>query len=93
MKYDYTEKEKKKVIETFMLNNKITQVPAKERKKYILLSEFVKRFEFGKEYTEREINESLIEVYPVGEYVEQRRYLITFEFFERTEDGSKYWLS
>lgn len=31
--------------------------------------------------------------YPAGEHVEQRRYLVTFGFFERTSDGSQYWLS
>jgi len=42
---------------------------------------------------EKEINAELLNVYPTGEYVEQRRYLITFNFFKRTSDGSQYWLN
>lgn len=45
MKYEYTEKEKENVLANFMRNDKIINVPAKEKKKYILLDEFIKRFE------------------------------------------------
>ncbi|MER2174945.1 MAG: DUF2087 domain-containing protein [Carnobacterium sp.] len=93
MKYHYTEQEKVNVVTNFMKNNKVTKVPAKEKKKYILLAEFITRFEEGKIYTEQEINGELLKVYPAGEYVEQRRYLITFNFFKRTSDGSQYWLN
>ncbi|GGI66534.1 DUF2087 domain-containing protein [Enterococcus alcedinis] len=93
MKYEYTEKEKENVLANFMRNDKIINVPAKEKKKYILLDEFIKRFERDKKYTEIEINEALMSFYPAGEHVEQRRYLVTFGFFERTSDGSQYRLS
>ncbi|AEB30978.1 conserved hypothetical protein [Carnobacterium sp. 17-4] len=93
MRYHYTEQEKENVVTNFMENNKVTKVPAKEKKKYILLAEFITRFEQGKIYTEKEINAELLKVYPTGEYVEQRRYLITFSFFKRTSDGSQYWLN
>lgn len=93
MRYQYTEQEKENVVTNFMKNDKVTKVPAKEKKKYILLAEFITRFEQGKIYTEKEINAELLNVYPAGEYVEQRRYLITFNFFKRTSDGSQYWLS
>lgn len=93
MKYDYTEKEKENTIANFMLDGKVEQIPAKEKKKYILLAEFIKRFELNKIYTEKEINAELIKFYPTGEHVEQRRYLVTFGFFERTKDGSQYWIN
>lgn len=93
MRYHYTEQEKENVVTNFMKNDKVTKVPAKEKKKYILLAEFITRFEHGKIYTEKEINTELLNVYPAGEYVEQRRYLITFNFFKRTSDGSQYWLN
>ena len=93
MRYQYTEQEKENVIMNFMENNKVTKVPAKEKKKYILLAEFITRFEQGKIYTEKEINAELLKVYPTGEYVEQRRYLITFNFFKRSSDGNQYWLN
>lgn len=93
MRYHYTEQGKESVITNFMKNNKVTKVPAKEKKKYILLAEFITRFEQGKIYTEKEINAELLKVYPTGEYVEQRRYLITFNFFKRSSDGNQYWLN
>ncbi|GEL66880.1 DUF2087 domain-containing protein [Marinilactibacillus psychrotolerans] len=93
MKYQYTSQEKEKIISNFMEQGKVVKVPAKEKKKYILLDEFVNRFEEGKIYTDKEINFELLTMYPVEEYVEQRRYLITFGFFERTNDGSQYWLN
>ncbi len=93
MRYQYTQQEKENIVSNFMKNDKVTKVPAKEKKKYILLAEFITRFEEGKIYTEQEINAELLKVYPAGEYVEQRRYLITFDFFKRTNDGSQYWLS
>ncbi|MCM3512186.1 MAG: hypothetical protein PWR19_667 [Carnobacterium sp.] len=93
MRYHYTEQGKESVVTNFMKNNKVTKVPAKEKKKYILLAEFITRFEQGKIYTEKEINAELLKVYPTGEYVEQRRYLITFNFFKRSSDGNQYWLN
>ena len=93
MRYHYTEQEKENVVMNFMENNRVTKVPAKEKKKYILLAEFITRFEQGKIYTEKEINTELLNVYPTGEYVEQRRYLITFNFFKRSNDGNQYWLN
>lgn len=93
MRYHYTEQEKENVVMNFMENNRVTKVPAKEKKKYILLAEFITRFEQRKIYTEKEINTELLNVYPTGEYVEQRRYLITFNFFKRSSDGNQYWLN
>lgn len=93
MRYHYIEQGKESVVTNFMKNNKVTKVPAKEKKKYILLAEFITRFEQGKIYTEKEINAELLKVYPTGEYVEQRRYLITFNFFKRSSDGNQYWLN
>lgn len=93
MRYEYTQKEKENVITNFMQNGKVIKVPAKEKKKYILLAEFIRRFEQKQKYTEVQINEALMNVYPAGEHVEQRRYLVTFGFFERTSEGSQYWLN
>lgn len=93
MRYKYTQKEKENVITNFMKNGKVIKVPAKEKKKYILLAEFIRRFEQNRKYTEVQINEALMNVYPAGEHVEQKRYLVTFGFFERTSEGSQYWLN
>lgn len=93
MRYDYTEKEKEKVFLNFMKQGKVKQTPASEKKKYILLKEIVlERFEEGKIYSEKDINSELKSIFSDSEYVEQRRYLIIFELFDRTKDGAEYWM-
>ncbi|WP_175074756.1 DUF2087 domain-containing protein [Terribacillus sp. AE2B 122] len=93
MKYSFTEIERTQVISNFMKDGKVISVPAKEKKKYILSSEFTKRFDAGKMYSEQEINDELLTMFSKDDYVEQRRYLITFELFKRTSDGTQYWLN
>lgn len=93
MKYSFTEKERKQVISNFMQDGKVISVPAKEKKKYILSTEFTKKFDEGKVYSEQEINTELLTMFSKDDYVEQRRYLITFELFKRTSDGTQYWLN
>lgn len=93
MRYDYTKKEKEKVLLNFMKQGKVKQTPASEKKKYILLTEVVlEQFVEGEIYSEKDINLKLKEVFSEAEYVEQRRYLIIFELLDRTKDGSQYWM-
>ncbi|PAF36580.1 transcriptional regulator [Terribacillus saccharophilus] len=93
MRYSFTEKERDRVLSNFMKDGKVINVPAKEKKKYILSAEFTKRFDEGKTYSEHEINAELLTMFSKDDYVEQRRYLITFELFKRTSDGTQYWLN
>ncbi|AUJ67869.1 transcriptional regulator [Enterococcus faecium] len=90
MVYAYTEQEKMKVLDTFMNDGKVKQVPSSTKKKNILLKEVLKRFDHGVTYTETEVNSILLNVFSSGDYVEQRRYLITFGFFKRSSDGRAY---
>lgn len=92
MQYTYTEKEKKKVLTNFMKEGRVTQVPSSEKKKFILLKENLSRFEKDSVYTEQEMNAILLDFFSKNDYVEQRRYLITFGLFDRSSDGSQYWL-
>lgn len=54
------------------------------------MKEVLKRFDHGVTYTETEVNSILLNVFSSGDYVEQRRYLITFGFFKRSSDGRAY---
>lgn len=92
MQYTYTEKEKEKVLSNFMKGGRVTQVPSSEKKKFILLKENLSRFEKDSIYTEQELNAILLDFFSKDDYVEQRRYLITFGLFDRSSDGSQYWL-
>ena len=52
--------------------------------------EISKRFQIGKIYGEKEVNQILKMVYE--DYVTLRRYLIEYGFLDRKPDGSQYWL-
>ena len=93
MNYLYSEKERNQVIANFMKDGRVIHIPSKEKKKYILLHDFIKGLDEGRMYTEQEINAELLKRYSVSDYVEQRRYLITFGLMKRTADGTQYWLN
>lgn len=62
----------------------------KEKSRLVVLREIAKRFEAGKMYTEKEVNEILKNVN--DDFVTLRRYLIEYGFMDRKPDGSCYWL-
>ena len=93
MNYLYSEKERNQVIANFMKDGRVIHIPSKEKKKYILLHDFIKGLDEQRIYTEQEINAELLKRYSVSDYVEQRRYLITFRLMSRTADGTQYWLN
>ena len=76
-----------------MKDGRVIHIPTKEKKKYILLHDFIKGLDEERMYTEQEINAELLKRYSFSDYVEQRRYLITFGLMERTADGRQYWLN
>lgn len=45
-----------KVIETFFKFNKLVSIPVQRKKRLIVLEHLIKSFDFGKTYTEREVN-------------------------------------
>jgi|GEM_PF-1032176 len=93
MNYLYSEKERNQVITNFMKDVRVIRIPSKEKKKYILLHDFIKGLDEQRIYMEQEINAELLKRYSVSDYVKQRRYLITFRLMSRTADGTQYWLN
>ena len=92
-RYAITTEEKEKVIATYFKNGlegKIDSFPSKEKRKIILLQHIVTRFEKGRKYTEKEINEILKSIYV--DYVSLRRYLIEYGFMDRSNDCTTYWI-
>ncbi len=65
-------------------------IPSKQKKKYLALIYISRLFEKGIHYSEKEVNEILIDVY--FDYVSLRRDLIDYKFMERTKDGKAYWV-
>jgi biotin operon repressor len=48
---------KQKILKSFMRDGKIRQIPAQKQKRWIVFEQILNDFEFGREYTEQEVNE------------------------------------
>ncbi|WP_353893545.1 DUF2087 domain-containing protein [Proteinivorax hydrogeniformans] len=82
-----------KTIKNYFEENeklKLKQMPAKQKRKAVILKRIAEEFNPNSKYTEKEVNDLIENIYP--DYVTIRRYLIEFGFMERTKDGSKYWI-
>lgn len=89
-RYNITPEEQQKVLATYRdEKGYIKTLPAKEKRKLILLADIVSHFEFNKNYHETALNEILQQY--VADFVIVRRYLIEYGFMARTKDGSSYW--
>lgn len=92
-RYAITKEEREKVLQTYFkegLNGPLSQFPAKEKRKIIVLTHILTKFAKGKTYTEIEVNEILKQVYP--DFATIRRYLIEYGFLERDREGRHYWV-
>lgn len=68
----------------------IRQIPKKNIYKEILFFLVSQVFSDDIIYTEKEVNEKLIPIYP--DYCMIRRYLVDFNFLKRSLDGREYWV-
>lgn len=67
----------------------LKEIPLTPKKQLAILRHIVKGFEPERRYTEKELNEALRRFHK--DTASLRRYLIDFQFFERTRTGSEYW--
>ena len=92
-RYSIEQAERDKVLATYFkhgLDGAIETIPSKEKKKLIILQHILKRFEIGKQYAEKEVNEILKTVHT--DFVSLRRHLIEYGFMDRSDNGSAYWV-
>ena len=75
-------------------NGKFTQFPGKRQKKKVqlMLSFLAEKFEAGKTYDEKEVNEILNNHHTFKDPAILRRLMFGAKIFDRTLDGRKYWL-
>ena len=78
---------KDKVLETFVIDGRLTQIPAQRKKRIVILQWLAEKFKPGERYTEREVNEILEQVHP--DVASLRRYLVSWGFMAR--DHGIYW--
>lgn len=80
-------------IEPFLdSQGRLKVFPAKRKKKLSALAYLAGKFEQGKIYTEREVNELLNQWHLFGDPATLRRELYNNCFFDRAANGSSYWL-
>lgn len=92
-RYVIIEKEKEQILKTVFQSLsplRLKIFPKKEKKKIVILTKISEQLEYGKHYTEKELNQILKEIY--DDYAVIRRYLIDYGFMERTNDCKEYWL-
>lgn len=76
------------VVDIFFQEGRLTSIPRRQTQRRIILEELTRRFEWGRIYSEPEINDSLKQVF--DDSASLRRYLIDEQIMVR-EQG-RYWL-
>lgn len=66
--------------------------PAKRRPKLLSLYYLAGKFEPGRRYTEKEVNEVLKRWHTFGDWCMLRRDLYDLKFLGREDNGASYWL-
>lgn len=91
-RYVTTESEKEKIADTFFLSRaplKLISLPAREKKKVVVLGIIANQFAPRTIYAEKDVNATLGDIY--DDYASLRRYLIEYGFLDRKSDCSEYW--
>jgi len=78
---------RQKVLATFVHQGRLTGIPAQQKKRQIILERLVQEFEPDRTYTEREVNQILVDFH--DDVATLRRGLIEHRLMER--DGGLYW--
>jgi ArsR family transcriptional regulator, arsenate/arsenite/antimonite-responsive transcriptional repressor len=80
--------ERSRVLASFFRDGRLTKLPTGDKRRDIIIEEIAKKFESGRTYTEREVNEILK---PIAEdYTTIRRWLVDLVFLNRHE--GVYWV-
>jgi len=72
-------------------NGKLKIWPGKRKKQLLILEHLAGLFLWGKEYSEKEINEILENNHSFGDPLLLRRELFDSGYLNRKKDGSTYW--
>ena len=73
----------------YFKNDKLTMIPKKEKNKLLVLQIVLEMLKAKSlEFTERELNEAIKEIY--SDYSLIRRYLVDYKFLERDNYGRMY---
>lgn len=86
------EKEQRVIKQVFLsgIAQGMSYYPRKQAQKRVVLQVIASNFSRNQKYTEKQINEVIKQFWP--DFVTIRRDLFEFQFMNRTDDGSEYWL-
>ncbi len=73
-------------------DGRIKQWPVRQKVQRMAIAYLAARFEPGRDYHEREVNELLLRWHTFGDWALLRRLLFDWRFLDRESDGSRYWL-
>ncbi|WP_176586222.1 DUF2087 domain-containing protein [Priestia megaterium] len=89
-KYQISEEEIKKILNIYFKEERLIQIPKKEKKRAVILLYISRKFQKNTYYTEKEVNEILKDLFE--DFVMIRRYLIDYKLLNRNKEGTKYWV-
>ena len=78
---------RQKVIDSFFEYGKLKSIPVQRKKERVILEFLAEKFEFGRIYTEREVNLIIADFH--DDFCTLRRYMISEKLLDRNRDG--YW--
>lgn len=79
--YGEARTEQERLVQRLFTDGRLAQVPAKRKVRVAALLEVLSRFEPGRDYAEREVNEVLLGVHEDFAYL--RRELVNYRYLER----------
>lgn len=83
----------KQTLRNFLdADGKLSAFPAKRKMKIYALFYLAEKFEAGRDYTEREINDLLLSWHTFADPATLRRELYDYRFLDRSTDGRVYRL-
>lgn len=71
---------------------RFTAWPVKQRLQRLAIAQLALRFEPLRIYSEREVNDILLDWHTFRDWARLRRQLYDWGYFERSADGAEYWL-
>ncbi len=84
---DATNEWEQKLLSNFVANGRLTQIPTRYKKQFVIMKWVANHFEFEVRYPEAELNEVLKKLHP--DFASLRRYLIDHKLMAR--ENNVYW--
>ena len=65
--------------------------PGRQKRQRLAIQYLAGKFDFNRDYTEREVNELLLQWHTFADAALLRRLMFNWGFLGRTIDGARYW--